>query len=353
MGFNRTNPTLFYSRRIGRDAAGRRRRASTSTGRRRRRILGAAKLTGKTSRGWTVNFIDAVTAREYADTSTGGVRGRTEVEPFTNYLAARVRRDVGQRAGFGMLTTAVNRDLSRPGPRRAAAGSAVRRRRRRPPLPDRQARLRRHRAASRAAAWPDRTTSIAAAPAVVGALLPAAGRDAPHVRPGGRVAVRVEPPERLQQEQRQHQAQRVVLGRQPGLRGERRRVHDERRPDGRARGGGVPQADAGSLQPEPARCSSRSGTRGTSRATRWATATSRASTRRSATTGRSTRWRTPAGWVYSDRLTRGGPMMRAPGFTAVSASIEGDERKPVVWSVDGELRDAAGRVVVGRGRDVG
>ena len=26
MGFNRTNPTLFYSRRVGRDAAGRRRR---------------------------------------------------------------------------------------------------------------------------------------------------------------------------------------------------------------------------------------------------------------------------------------------------------------------------------------
>ena len=40
-------------------------------------------------------------------------------------------------------------------------------------------------------------------------------------------------------------------------------------------------------------------------------------------------------WVYSDRLTRGGPMMRAPGFTAVSASIEGDERKPVVWELDG------------------
>jgi hypothetical protein len=40
-------------------------------------------------------------------------------------------------------------------------------------------------------------------------------------------------------------------------------------------------------------------------------------------------------WVYSDRLTRGGPMMRAPGFTAVSAGIDGDERKPVVWEFGG------------------
>jgi len=41
-------------------------------------------------------------------------------------------------------------------------------------------------------------------------------------------------------------------------------------------------------------------------------------------------------WVYSDRLTRGGPMMRSPGFGAVSGEVEGDERKPVVWSVQGE-----------------
>jgi hypothetical protein len=40
-------------------------------------------------------------------------------------------------------------------------------------------------------------------------------------------------------------------------------------------------------------------------------------------------------WVYSDRLTRGGPMMRSPGFTVVSGDFEGDERKPVVWSIDG------------------
>jgi hypothetical protein len=39
--------------------------------------------------------------------------------------------------------------------------------------------------------------------------------------------------------------------------------------------------------------------------------------------------------VYNDRLTRGGPMMRSPGFTIFEAELEGDERKPVVWSVRG------------------
>jgi hypothetical protein len=123
MGFNRTNPTLFYSRRIGRTPQGGAigeyvGRPSSTT------IFGAAKLTGKTSRGWTVNFIDAVTAREWADTATGATRGRAEVEPFTNYLATRVRRDVGQRAGFGMLATAVNRDLQNPALTAQLAGSA-------------------------------------------------------------------------------------------------------------------------------------------------------------------------------------------------------------------------------------
>lgn len=113
MGFNRTNPTVFYSRRIGRVPQGAAAgdyvdQPSATT------ILGAAKLTGKTSRGWTVNFIDAATAREFAGTATGDARDRTEVEPFTNYLALRARRDVGQRGGFGVLTTAVNRDLGSP-----------------------------------------------------------------------------------------------------------------------------------------------------------------------------------------------------------------------------------------------
>ncbi len=43
-------------------------------------------------------------------------------------------------------------------------------------------------------------------------------------------------------------------------------------------------------------------------------------------------------WVYSDRLTRGGPIMRSPGFTVLSAEIDGDDRKPVEWSLEGNYQ---------------
>ena len=123
MGFNRANPTLFYSRRIGRTPQGSAGgdfvdMPSATT------ILGAAKITGKTARGWTVNFIDAVTSREWAETAVGVVRETVEVEPLTNYAAARVRRDIGARAGVGMLATLVNRDLRDAGLQARLADSA-------------------------------------------------------------------------------------------------------------------------------------------------------------------------------------------------------------------------------------
>ena len=65
-GFNRANPTLFYSRRIGRQpqgaAVGEYVDAPSAT-----TILSAAKLTGKTAGGWSLNLLEAVTAREHAD----------------------------------------------------------------------------------------------------------------------------------------------------------------------------------------------------------------------------------------------------------------------------------------------
>ncbi len=113
-GFNRANPSLFYSRRIGRRPQGQvsgdyKDIPSATT------ILSAAKLTGKTDGGWSVSLVDAVTSREQAEVSSGAGLGRADVEPLTNYVATRVRRDVGQRAGFGGIFTAVNRDLGDPG----------------------------------------------------------------------------------------------------------------------------------------------------------------------------------------------------------------------------------------------
>jgi len=111
-GFNRSEPDLFYSRRIGRspqgDASGDYVDAPTTT-----TILGAAKLTGKTASGWSVGVLDALTAAESARTSSGGVSGSEQVEPLTNYFVGRAHRDLA-RGGFGVLGTVVFRDLGSP-----------------------------------------------------------------------------------------------------------------------------------------------------------------------------------------------------------------------------------------------
>jgi hypothetical protein len=110
-GFNNWEPSIFYSRRIGRSPQGdasaefvERPNAST--------ILGAAKITGKTSNGWNVGVLNAVTAREYARLS-GTDRDRTDIEPLTNYFVGRVQREMN-RAAFGVISTWVQRDLGDP-----------------------------------------------------------------------------------------------------------------------------------------------------------------------------------------------------------------------------------------------
>jgi hypothetical protein len=112
-GFNRADPMIFYSRRIGRSpqgsASGDFVDAPTAS-----TILGAAKLTGKTRSGWSLGLLDAVTGRERAKTVTDGISAKTEVEPLSNYLVVRAQREIGKRAGVGALATAVNRDLSSP-----------------------------------------------------------------------------------------------------------------------------------------------------------------------------------------------------------------------------------------------
>jgi hypothetical protein len=109
-GFNRSEPLIFYSRRIGRapqgEAAGEHVARPPAT-----TILGAAKLTGRTRGGWTIALLEAVTARERARTLSGGVRRQVEIEPPSNYLVVRARREVGRRASAGLLATAVTRAL--------------------------------------------------------------------------------------------------------------------------------------------------------------------------------------------------------------------------------------------------
>jgi hypothetical protein len=103
-------PQLFYSRRIGRapqaPAAGTHVDTPTTT-----TILGAAKLTGKTRRGWTLGVLDAVTGPEYTRVSDGRL-ARTDVqaEPLTNYFVGRAQHSLGSRAALGLLTTMVHRE---------------------------------------------------------------------------------------------------------------------------------------------------------------------------------------------------------------------------------------------------
>jgi hypothetical protein len=110
-------PQLFFSRRIGRPPA-----RALSTSRYlyadipiQTTILGAAKLSGK-PRGWSLGVMDAVTDNEgapYLDSL--GARQEANVEPLSNYFAARVARELrdGDTA-VGALVTAVHRDLNDP-----------------------------------------------------------------------------------------------------------------------------------------------------------------------------------------------------------------------------------------------
>ena len=113
-GFNRDEPTLVHTRRIGRQPQ---RSVSgdfvdTPAG---TTILGAAKLTGKTTGDWSFGILDAVTARESARTSNSGQLSRTEVEPATNYFAGRLLKEFGGgRSGIGTLLTSVDRQLREP-----------------------------------------------------------------------------------------------------------------------------------------------------------------------------------------------------------------------------------------------
>jgi hypothetical protein len=108
-------PQYFYSRRIGRVPQGR----VTASGVEyvdvpdQTTILGAAKVSGKTADGWSIGLLDALTGRERAQYLTSaGVEGSTPVEPLTNYMVGRVRRDLNQgRTVVGGIVTATNRSL--------------------------------------------------------------------------------------------------------------------------------------------------------------------------------------------------------------------------------------------------
>jgi hypothetical protein len=105
---------MFYSRRIGRNPAYSPtiQEGSYASVPEFTRILGAAKLTGKTAKGWSVGLLETMTAHEFAEIRTGTASDRVAVEPFTNYAVTRIQKDFHEgNTMLGGMVTAVNRHL--------------------------------------------------------------------------------------------------------------------------------------------------------------------------------------------------------------------------------------------------
>jgi Domain of unknown function (DUF5916)/Carbohydrate family 9 binding domain-like len=111
-GFNMSFPTFFYSRRIGRSPQGFISEADYQDAPGETTILGAAKVTGKIGKGWTIGVLEALTDREQAMFRTGAEVGKLTVEPMTNYLVARAMKEYGKDSRAGFMFTATNRRLS-------------------------------------------------------------------------------------------------------------------------------------------------------------------------------------------------------------------------------------------------
>lgn len=101
---------LFYSRRIGRrpqyypDYNYVKQPDNT-------RILGAAKITGKTRKGLSIGVLESITNKETADfVNEAGEIEKMTVEPMTNYFAARLEQEMNQgNTIIGGMLTSTNR----------------------------------------------------------------------------------------------------------------------------------------------------------------------------------------------------------------------------------------------------
>jgi hypothetical protein len=108
--------TLFYSRRIGRAPQRNLRGSGVSfvDSPEKSTIGGAMKISGRIGENWSLGLMEAATLQEKGQYSTVGGAKQTEVvEPFSNYLVGRARRDLRDgNSTLGAIVTAVNRDLT-------------------------------------------------------------------------------------------------------------------------------------------------------------------------------------------------------------------------------------------------
>jgi len=106
----------FYSRRIGRAPTGA--DLATNAGPYADipdadAILGAAKISGRTTNGYTIGILDAVTNRTTAPVQLAdGSRIDQEVDPLTNYFVGRIKKDLlGGNLVLGGIATSVIRQM--------------------------------------------------------------------------------------------------------------------------------------------------------------------------------------------------------------------------------------------------
>lgn len=104
---------LFYSRRVGSSP-----HAYPNTGSneyvkmpQNTSILGAAKFSGKTRKGWSIGILESITEKEMATIDNNGEKRKELVEPLTSYFVGRLQKDINSgKTVLGGIFTAVNRD---------------------------------------------------------------------------------------------------------------------------------------------------------------------------------------------------------------------------------------------------
>ena len=117
---NVSSLSLFYSRRIGRSpqlASYYSSVAAYTDIPNNTAILGATKLTGRTAGGVTIGVLDAVTNQENGSyvVAPDSARHAVPMEPLSNYMVARVKKDLGDGATeIGGIVTSTVRDLDSP-----------------------------------------------------------------------------------------------------------------------------------------------------------------------------------------------------------------------------------------------
>lgn len=113
--FDFDNSSLFYSRRIGHAPS-----FYPSLNNNEfinypdnTTILGAAKMSGKTAKGFSIGVLESLTAGERASIDSLGKRTHVDVEPLTNYALIRIQQDYKQgNTVLGGILTSTNRFLN-------------------------------------------------------------------------------------------------------------------------------------------------------------------------------------------------------------------------------------------------